>query len=59
MKKKAEKLPRFAFLTKSDNEQLEDGYRWRKYGQKNVKNSPHPRYVSLSDIHACSGVLEF
>ncbi|RLM85424.1 hypothetical protein C2845_PM04G00440 [Panicum miliaceum] len=30
-------------MTKSDVDQLEDGYRWRKYGQKAVKNSPFPR----------------
>ncbi|XP_010066856.2 probable WRKY transcription factor 57 [Eucalyptus grandis] len=35
--------PRFAFMTKSEVDNLEDGYRWRKYGQKAVKNSPHPR----------------
>ncbi|WOH15349.1 hypothetical protein DCAR_0934887 [Daucus carota subsp. sativus] len=35
--------PRFAFMTKSDIDNLEDGYRWRKYGQKAVKNSPFPR----------------
>ncbi|OWM89483.1 hypothetical protein CDL15_Pgr024231 [Punica granatum] len=35
--------PRFAFMTKSDVDHLEDGYRWRKYGQKAVKNSPFPR----------------
>ncbi|KAF8389739.1 hypothetical protein HHK36_024258 [Tetracentron sinense] len=35
--------PRFAFMTKSKVDQLEDGYRWRKYGQKTVKNSPFPR----------------
>ncbi|TYI93690.1 hypothetical protein E1A91_D02G153300v1 [Gossypium mustelinum] len=35
--------PRFAFMTKSEVEHLEDGYRWRKYGQKAVKNSPFPR----------------
>ncbi|KFK39876.1 hypothetical protein AALP_AA3G300000 [Arabis alpina] len=35
--------PRFAFLTKSDIDNLDDGYRWRKYGQKAVKNSPYPR----------------
>nr|CAB3451702.1 unnamed protein product [Digitaria exilis] len=35
--------PRFAFMTKSDMDHLEDGYRWRKYGQKAVKNSPFPR----------------
>ncbi|XP_038900959.1 probable WRKY transcription factor 48 [Benincasa hispida] len=40
-KKKRE--PRFAFMTKSDIDHLDDGYRWRKYGQKAVKNSPYPR----------------
>ncbi|KAL7132729.1 hypothetical protein ABFS83_12G093400 [Erythranthe nasuta] len=35
--------PRFAFVTKSEVDLLEDGYRWRKYGQKAVKNSPFPR----------------
>ncbi|PWA74287.1 DNA-binding WRKY [Artemisia annua] len=34
---------RFAFMTKSEIDHLEDGYRWRKYGQKAVKNSPFPR----------------
>ncbi|CAL0315226.1 unnamed protein product [Lupinus luteus] len=45
-KKKEQKRirqPRFAFMTKSDVDHLEDGYRWRKYGQKAVKNSPFPR----------------
>ncbi|KAF8096325.1 hypothetical protein N665_0312s0016 [Sinapis alba] len=45
-KKKAQKRirqPRFAFMTKSDVDNLEDGYRWRKYGQKAVKYSPFPR----------------
>ncbi|XP_042517071.1 WRKY transcription factor 23-like [Macadamia integrifolia] len=40
---KRQKEPRFAFMTKSDLDHLEDGYRWRKYGQKAVKNSPFPR----------------
>ncbi|KAI3730716.1 hypothetical protein L1987_61891 [Smallanthus sonchifolius] len=34
---------RVAFITKSEIDHLEDGYRWRKYGQKAVKNSPFPR----------------
>ncbi|XP_050372413.1 probable WRKY transcription factor 57 [Argentina anserina] len=45
-KKKGQKRirqPRFAFVTKSEVDHLEDGYRWRKYGQKAVKNSPYPR----------------
>ncbi|XP_019170916.1 PREDICTED: probable WRKY transcription factor 57 [Ipomoea nil] len=37
------KQARFAFMTKSEVDHLEDGYRWRKYGQKAVKNSPFPR----------------
>ena len=37
--------PRFSFQTRSPIEILDDGYRWRKYGQKTVKNSAHPRYV--------------
>lgn len=40
---KRQKEPRFAFMTKSEVDHLEDGYRWRKYGQKAVKNSPYPR----------------
>ncbi|XP_062185221.1 probable WRKY transcription factor 12 [Phragmites australis] len=35
--------PRFCFQTRSDVDVLDDGYRWRKYGQKVVKNSVHPR----------------
>ncbi|KAI9081167.1 hypothetical protein K1719_036926 [Acacia pycnantha] len=42
-KQKKEKEPRFAFMTKSEVDHLDDGYRWRKYGQKAVKNSPFPR----------------
>ncbi|KAL8105447.1 uncharacterized protein LOC141676626 [Apium graveolens] len=42
-KPKKPKQPRFAFMTKSDIDNLDDGYRWRKYGQKAVKNSPFPR----------------
>ena len=48
-KKKAQKRirqQRFAFMTKSDVDNLEDGYRWRKYGQKAVKNSSFPRSPS-------------
>ncbi|CAN4075691.1 unnamed protein product [Withania somnifera] len=35
--------PRFCFQTMSDVDVLDDGYKWRKYGQKVVKNTQHPR----------------
>ncbi|KZV20503.1 WRKY DNA-binding protein 13 [Dorcoceras hygrometricum] len=35
--------PRFCFKTMSDIDVLDDGYKWRKYGQKVVKNTQHPR----------------
>ncbi|KAF6147292.1 hypothetical protein GIB67_009775 [Kingdonia uniflora] len=34
---------RFCFQTRSQIDVLDDGYKWRKYGQKVVKNSLHPR----------------
>ncbi|GAV84906.1 WRKY domain-containing protein [Cephalotus follicularis] len=45
-KKKIEmkvKKPRYAFQTRSQVDILDDGYRWRKYGQKAVKNNKFPR----------------
>ncbi|MFS7889571.1 putative transcription factor WRKY family [Helianthus anomalus] len=51
-KKKRE--PRFAFMTKSDIDHLEDGYRWRKYGQKAVKNSPYPRSYYRCTTQKCT-----
>ncbi|GLT61367.1 hypothetical protein SLA2020_340800 [Shorea laevis] len=35
--------PRYAFQTRSHVDILDDGYRWRKYGQKAVKNNKYPR----------------
>ena len=46
-KKRALNPPRIAFHTRSSEDVLDDGYRWRKYGQKAVKNSLHPRYLSI------------
>ncbi|KAM3412806.1 hypothetical protein ACQJBY_004149 [Aegilops geniculata] len=53
---KGEKRPRqarFAFMTKSEVDHLEDGYRWRKYGQKAVKNSPFPRSYYRCTTQKC------
>ncbi|KAL5574099.1 hypothetical protein UlMin_023696, partial [Ulmus minor] len=35
--------PRVAFLTISEIDILDDGYKWRKYGMKEIKGNPHPR----------------
>ncbi|XP_071698536.1 WRKY transcription factor 71-like [Rutidosis leptorrhynchoides] len=56
IKKKDEKKQRehrFAFMTKSDIDHLEDGYRWRKYGQKAVKNSSYPRSYYRCTTQKC------
>ncbi|XP_015880067.3 WRKY transcription factor 71 [Ziziphus jujuba] len=52
-KEKRQREPRFAFLTKSEVDHLEDGYRWRKYGQKAVKNSPYPRSYYRCTTQKC------
>lgn len=36
--------PRIIVQTTSEVDLLDDGYRWRKYGQKVVKGNPYPRY---------------
>ncbi|XP_062186016.1 probable WRKY transcription factor 75 [Phragmites australis] len=51
--KKKVSRPRFAFQTRSVNDILDDGYRWRKYGQKAVKNSAHPRSYYRCTHHTC------
>ncbi|GAV79258.1 WRKY domain-containing protein [Cephalotus follicularis] len=53
-KEKRQREPRFAFLTKSEIDHLEDGYRWRKYGQKAVKNSPYPRSYYRCTSQKCT-----
>ncbi|XP_022860884.1 probable WRKY transcription factor 48, partial [Olea europaea var. sylvestris] len=50
---KRQREPRFAFMTKSEIDNLDDGYRWRKYGQKAVKNSPFPRSYYRCTSAAC------
>ncbi|GFY96742.1 WRKY DNA-binding protein 50 [Actinidia rufa] len=42
-----------AFKTKSEVEILEDGFKWRKYGKKMVKNSPNPRNYYRCSVEGC------
>ncbi|XWS27659.1 hypothetical protein CRYUN_Cryun25bG0000500 [Craigia yunnanensis] len=39
--------PRVVVQTTSEVDILDDGYRWRKYGQKVVKGNPNPRFFSF------------
>nr|QGQ64055.1 WRKY transcription factor 32 [Santalum album] len=51
---KRQREARVAFMTKSEVDHLEDGYRWRKYGQKAVKNSPFPRSYYRCTTATCN-----
>lgn len=35
--------PKIVVQTRSEVDLLDDGFKWRKYGQKVVKGNPHPR----------------
>nr|WAJ60206.1 WRKY family protein 14 [Heracleum moellendorffii] len=50
---KKKKEPIFAFMTKTDIDNMDDGYRWRKYGQKAVKDSPFPRNYYRCTSEGC------
>ena len=39
---------KIGFRIQTALEVLDDGYRWRKYGQKAVKNNKFPRFVFSS-----------
>lgn len=43
------KEARVVVQTTSEIDILDDGYRWRKYGQKVVKGNPNPRYLNNSN----------
>ncbi|KAM5577552.1 putative WRKY transcription factor 13 [Rosa sericea] len=45
--------PRFCFKTMSEVDVLDDGYKWRKYGQKVVKNTQHPRSYYRCTMDNC------
>lgn len=42
------KQQRIILQMESDEDHPDDGFRWRKYGQKVVKGNPNPRFVPLS-----------
>ncbi|GAU13883.1 hypothetical protein TSUD_262100 [Trifolium subterraneum] len=47
------KEPRVVVQTTSEIDILDDGYRWRKYGQKVVKGNPNPRSYYKCVIQGC------
>ncbi|XP_017622476.2 probable WRKY transcription factor 51 [Gossypium arboreum] len=50
-KNKSELGVRVAFRMKSEMEVIDDGYKWRKYGKKSIKDNPNPR-----NYYKCSSV---
>ncbi|CAH8380635.1 unnamed protein product [Eruca vesicaria subsp. sativa] len=52
--KRSSAVQRIAFHTRSDDDVLDDGYRWRKYGQKSVKNNDNPRSYYRCTYHTCN-----
>lgn len=53
-REKKVRKPRFAFQTRSHVDILDDGYRWRKYGQKAVKNNKFPRSYYKCTHQGCN-----
>ncbi|KAK8652751.1 hypothetical protein V6N13_126776 [Hibiscus sabdariffa] len=52
--KKSELGLRVAFRMKSETEVIDDGYKWRKYGKKSIKNSPNPRNYYKCSSGGCN-----
>ncbi|KAJ8460609.1 hypothetical protein OPV22_033535 [Ensete ventricosum] len=46
--------PRIIVQTRSEVDLLDDGFRWRKYGQKVVKGNPHPRSYYKCTYAGCN-----
>ncbi|CAN6329185.1 unnamed protein product [Urochloa humidicola] len=46
--------PKIIVQTTSEVDLLDDGYRWRKYGQKVVKGNPHPRSYYKCTFAGCN-----
>ncbi|CAO2162881.1 unnamed protein product [Urochloa humidicola] len=54
MASRAVREPRIVVQTTSEVDILDDGYRWRKYGQKVVKGNPNPRSYYKCTYAGCS-----
>ncbi|XP_022851886.1 probable WRKY transcription factor 50 isoform X2 [Olea europaea var. sylvestris] len=52
-REKKQNTEKVAFKTKSEVEVLDDGFKWRKYGKKMVKNSPNPRNYYKCSVEGC------
>ncbi|TKY74881.1 WRKY transcription factor 50 [Spatholobus suberectus] len=52
-REKKEVRDRVAFKTKTQVEIMDDGFKWRKYGKKMVKNSPYPRNYYRCSVGGC------
>ncbi|CAH8336986.1 unnamed protein product [Eruca vesicaria subsp. sativa] len=48
------RVPKVVVKTTSDIDILDDGYRWRKYGQKVVKGNPNPRSYYKCTANGCT-----
>ncbi|CAA7409995.1 unnamed protein product [Spirodela intermedia] len=44
---------RISFRARSAVEVIDDGYKWRKYGKKSVKDSPNPRNYYRCSTEGC------
>nr|USN24510.1 WRKY transcription factor [Panax notoginseng] len=51
---KAVTEPRIVVQTRSEVDLLDDGFKWRKYGQKVVKGNPHPRSYYKCTYAGCN-----
>ncbi|KAL2892120.1 putative WRKY transcription factor 43 [Bienertia sinuspersici] len=59
--RKAKVVPRFAFQTRSSEDILDDGYRWRKYGQKSRLSKDSSIVVTTYEgihNHPCEKLME-
>ncbi|KAE8663660.1 putative WRKY transcription factor 59 [Hibiscus syriacus] len=53
-KNKSELGVRVALRMKSEMDVIDDGYKWRKYGKKSIKNSPNPRNYYKCSSGGCN-----